>query len=44
MSWKAVDLFPKLEDYVLQEATWRGAIMSSLAFISMVRLASHARG
>lgn len=39
MSWKTVDLFPKLEDYVLQEATMRGAILSFCAFAAMIILA-----
>mmetsp|Transcript_11647 Transcript_11647/g.19778 ORF Transcript_11647/g.19778 Transcript_11647/m.19778 type:complete len:462 (+) Transcript_11647:1-1386(+) len=39
MSWKAADLFPKLEDYVLQEASVRGALLSTCAFAAMVILA-----
>jgi len=37
--WKTVDLFPKLEDYVLQEATVRGALFSVCAFACMVSAA-----
>lgn len=38
--WKAVDLFPKLEDEVLlQDATYRGAVLTSMAFLAMGALA-----
>jgi protein disulfide-isomerase-like protein len=39
MSFLKADLFPKLEDYVLQDATLRGATLSICAFISMILLA-----
>ena len=38
-----VDLYPKLEDYVLQEATFRGAALSTIAFLLMVSRSPRSR-